>query len=263
MSDDRLVDALQDIEGWKRMVTMLRERLARASCRARAARIQRDAAWERVKELEHEVNSLRFEAGRQRAESIPGSHAADLAEMRAQAARADAAEARVKDAEENERESELYLAQSREDALVVPKDRDALAAQVADLQANCKMTDDLFEASQQDVEAANSKIAALREALNDCWDYFGGLPHHVDDCPGDGCEACPIFRRVNVALSNTEAAAREHDERVRAESAPLREVARELADEGCFYGDGCPAFGSNHGVCLHCKAQRALGSEKP
>lgn len=32
----------------------------------------------------------------------------------------------------------------------------------------------------------------------------------------------------------------------------------ELAEEGCSYGDDCPAFGSRHGTCLACRARNAI-----
>lgn len=40
----------------------------------------------------------------------------------------------------------------------------------------------------------------------------------------------------------------------------LTSFASELAAEPCEYGDECPDFGgTRHGMCLHCKARRALG----
>ena len=41
------------------------------------------------------------------------------------------------------------------------------------------------------------------------------------------------------------------------------DLLKELADEPCSYGDGCPPFaGTRHGDCLHCKAKRALAAAK-
>jgi hypothetical protein len=37
----------------------------------------------------------------------------------------------------------------------------------------------------------------------------------------------------------------------------LEDFVREISEEDCHYGDGCPVFGSNHGRCLGCKARRA------
>lgn len=48
------------------------------------------------------------------------------------------------------------------------------------------------------------------------------------------------------------------DERIR----QLEAFVREIADEACHYGDGCPAFGSNHGACLRCCARDALGGSR-
>ena len=42
------------------------------------------------------------------------------------------------------------------------------------------------------------------------------------------------------------------------EAATALEFTQELAECECLYNDGCPAFGSRHGRCLHCKAKEAL-----
>lgn len=35
---------------------------------------------------------------------------------------------------------------------------------------------------------------------------------------------------------------------------------RDIAEHDCPYGDDCPRFGSNHGVCVGCRARRALAA---
>jgi hypothetical protein len=37
-------------------------------------------------------------------------------------------------------------------------------------------------------------------------------------------------------------------------------VLRDIAEHDCRYGDGCPRFGSNHGVCVGCRARRGLAA---
>lgn len=46
------------------------------------------------------------------------------------------------------------------------------------------------------------------------------------------------------------------------EAATALDFVQELADEECSYRDGCPVFGSRHGVCLHCRARRVLNREE-
>jgi hypothetical protein len=41
--------------------------------------------------------------------------------------------------------------------------------------------------------------------------------------------------------------------------AHLRDLAQDLSDEGCSYGDGCPTFRSRHGTCHACMGRKALG----
>lgn len=38
----------------------------------------------------------------------------------------------------------------------------------------------------------------------------------------------------------------------------LTDFAKDIADEGCFYGDNCPTFGTRHGTCRPCKARSVL-----
>lgn len=49
--------------------------------------------------------------------------------------------------------------------------------------------------------------------------------------------------------------------RLTAEVEAMRAVVstmEDFAEHDCTYGDGCPVFGSRHGVCIGCKARRAL-----
>lgn len=43
------------------------------------------------------------------------------------------------------------------------------------------------------------------------------------------------------------------------EAAQALEFVREWSEVECAYGDGCPPFGTNHGICQPCKARNALG----
>lgn len=46
---------------------------------------------------------------------------------------------------------------------------------------------------------------ALLEALNETWDVFGGVDHHIDDCPEDGeCIQCRCGAKVNAAIRAAE-----------------------------------------------------------
>ncbi len=47
-----------------------------------------------------------------------------------------------------------------------------------------------------------------------------------------------------------------HAEKVR----DLVKFVEEAAEPDCFYGDGCPPFGSRHGKCNGCKARDALAA---
>jgi hypothetical protein len=40
------------------------------------------------------------------------------------------------------------------------------------------------------------------------------------------------------------------------DATPLLSFVRELSEEPCAYGDGCPK-GARHGMCLHCRARKA------
>lgn len=40
----------------------------------------------------------------------------------------------------------------------------------------------------------------------------------------------------------------------------FEDALQDIAEQECAYGDDCPPFGSRHGVCVGCKARRALQS---
>ena len=42
------------------------------------------------------------------------------------------------------------------------------------------------------------------------------------------------------------------------EAASALDQLQEWADEPCSYGDNCPTFGSNHGMCMYCRSKEAL-----
>lgn len=42
-------------------------------------------------------------------------------------------------------------------------------------------------------------LSEAKRVLLDTWFYFGGAPHHRDDCPG-GCRACEIGAAIDRVL---------------------------------------------------------------
>ena len=50
-------------------------------------------------------------------------------------------------------------------------------------------------------------------------------------------------------------------EQAQAEIERLRRCLSGFAEGDCYYGDGCPKFGSRHGQCQSCRAREALRDE--
>jgi hypothetical protein len=80
------------------------------------------------------------------------------------------------------------------------------------------------------------------------------------------CEECT--KKYNEVLSwarsydKEEWAANRAREFEKQHSSVLLQVLEDLAEGDCYYGDGCPTFGSRHGTCTVCKARKAIEKHK-
>jgi hypothetical protein len=66
-------------------------------------------------------------------------------------------------------------------------------------------------------------------------------------------EAVRVLRNENIVLAGALQTANK-------DADTFREALQDIAESDCAYGDGCPPFGTRHGECTPCKAQKALKS---